>query len=75
MSDACKRCNGGGIDPMFGYDCGACAGTGSGSLPKFRAECECGAKQPRLATAYTVEKWMRRHMQQAHRFDPDGEGS
>ena len=35
-----------------------------GAEPKFRPECECGARAPRWTTAWTAEKWMRRHAEE-----------
>jgi hypothetical protein len=37
---------------------------------RFRAICEeCGQRQPRATTAFTVERWMRQHSWEAHGID------
>lgn len=36
------------------------------SYAKFRVTCVCGKRQPRTATAWSAEVWMRRH-EQEHR--------
>ena len=40
--------------------------------PKFRAICECGERQPRATTAFTVDKWMSQHKRDAHDIDKFG---
>lgn len=40
--------------------------------PKFRAVCECGTRQPRATTAFTVDKWMHQHKRDAHGLDQSG---
>lgn len=68
----CRKCSGSGVGRYGGLrpiDCMYCAGTGLGKQPKFRAECECGKRSPRLVSAYSVEKWMREHGR-THRPNP-----
>lgn len=65
----CRNCGGTGISRMFDYGCAFCSGTGARSNPKFRAACECGAKQSRLTTAWTANQWMYKHLVTAHRYD------
>lgn len=65
----CKVCGGTGTNAYYGIPCGGCNGSGLRTNPKFRAECECGAKQPRLTTAYTAGQWMYKHLATAHRYD------
>jgi hypothetical protein len=71
----CARCAGSGIaeHPLkYGpMSCPNCTGSGLVRPPKFRAECECGEKQPRWSTAFTAEKWMRQHLRSHAPEEPD----
>lgn len=60
----CAYCSGSGVSDAYGYrrSCDQCAGSGLFKPPKMRAECECGAKQPRFTSAFTAEKWMCQHL-------------
>ncbi len=64
--EVCRHCEGTGEIARYPMDktmpCGFCAGSGLKKEPKFRAVCECGAKQPRATTAWTVNQWMREHL-------------
>lgn len=68
---ACRPCNGQGIDESWGKAsrCCFCDGTGLKRVPKFRAVCECGVKQPRHTTAWTSQQWMYKHLAEAHRHN------
>lgn len=67
-ADACRQCGGTGVTKnamllRAGFrDCHDCGASGLARQPRFRAQCECGAKQPRLATASTAERWMKAHL-------------
>lgn len=73
----CPRCAGSGVaeHPLrYGpTTCLDCAGSGLVRPPKFRAECECGTRQPGWTTAFTSEQWMSNHLRSHAPEEPDQE--
>lgn len=64
--ELCRSCNGNGEIARYPsgptMPCGFCNGSGLAREPRFRAVCECGVTQPRHTTAWTVDKWMKKHL-------------
>lgn len=64
--DACRTCSGTGIAQVGigagSMDCGVCSGSGLAKEPKFRVTCECGTQQPRATTAFSANRWMKKHL-------------